>query len=545
MKRWLFIGCCLTNFSLAAQNQINPVIQVERLYDADLIEVTKPLLDTTVPDSLRMSHMLIQYSILDKPLVNLYEFIPLPPAVVRSYENTGPRYGYINLGAGYPWTPRGDILLQAPMRSDWYIGLQARHRSLLDQDDTRMASDGRIMLEHRGSRNTFRVNILGEHLNNSFAIVDMLSVPALNNQNYYKAGVELETYSLNNAPGSWHYYWKSGYNHAKNRVTGSYDSLPVTRENILDLEAATGYILAKGFSLNLGAKARFASDRWMLDGVSASRAMVNVFPHVIWSGERYKAGVGLRVGYLLGDNDNKLGIFPWFDAHFTFVRDWLTLYARMNGYHLLNTYQDRMTENPWIFADQMYDATVPWDVQAGFTGTIGDLFHYRIYGAYRYTKNQFFFGTQVYQQGHPGLYILQYSDETRYTAGGSLTFHSRPFGMGISGEWHQYALNSGNPPWHKPVWNISGYARYNWRERIIVTATGCWRDACFAPDWKAVSPAVTIPGFLDLGIRLEYVINRMFSAYLMGSNLLNKDISYYYLYRNPGLTFGGGLTFRF
>lgn len=544
MKKWLFIGYCFANLSLAAQTQINPVIQVERLYDADLIEVTKPPLDTSVPDSLQISQTLIQYSILDKPLLNLYEFIPLSPAVVRSYEEPGTRYGYLDLAIGYPWTPRGDILLQAPIRSRWYIGLQARHRSLLHQD-RRMTTDGRITLEHRGKKNTFRINVLGEHLNNKFAVVDMLSLPGLDYQNYYKAGTEMEAYSLNNIPGSWHYHLKFGYHHAKNRITGPYDSLPVIRENILNIEASTGYNLAKGLSLNLEANARFASNRWTLNGISASRAVINAFPHVVWSGERFKAGIGLRVGYLLESDNNKFGIFPWFDAHFKLIRDWLTLYAKTNGYHLLNTYQDRITENPWIFADQMYDATVPWDVQAGFTGTVGDLFHYRIYGAYRYTKNQFFFGTQILQQGYPGLYMFHYSDETRYTAGSSLSFHSRRFGMGISGEWHQYILSSNNPPWHKPVWEVRGYARYNWRERIILTATGYWRDTCFAPDWSAASSVVTIPGFLDLGVRLEYVINRMFSAYFMGSNLLNREISYYYLYRNPGLTFGGGLTFRF
>ncbi|MDD5283961.1 MAG: hypothetical protein PHF43_07530 [Bacteroidales bacterium] len=40
-------------------------------------------------------------------------------------------------------------------------------------------------------------------------------------------------------------------------------------------------------------------------------------------------------------------------------------------------------------------------------------------------------------------------------------------------------------------------------------------------------------------------MNRFLSAYVFGSNLLNKDISYFYLYPNPGLTFGGGVTFRF
>ncbi len=527
-----------------AQEQINPVIRVERLYDAQLIEVTKPMLDTSVPDSVLTMNTSFQYSIFDKPLFNLYEFTPLPPATVRAFQPPGRHYGYINLGTGYPWTPRADIILHTPIRSGWFAGIQARHRSLLDKD-TRAATEGTFTLEHRGKNNTFRLRALGEHLNNTYAVIDLLSVGGLSRQNYYNTGVEIETYSLNNTPGSWHYYWKSGYRHAKNKILGSFDSLPVIRENLLDINASTGYCLTEGFSINLGAEAHFVSNRWTVAGVSASRAVLNVFPHILWSGDRYKVGAGVKIGYLLRPDGNNFGLFPWFDAHLTLADDWLTLYAKMEGSHHLNTYQDRMRENPWVFANEMYDATTPWNMKAGLTGTLGDRFHYNIYGAYRYTKNQFFYGTQTITGGYAGLYDLHYANETRYSAGASLTFRSDPFEAGISGEWHHYALSSGNPPWHKPVWEASGYSRYNWRERIIISATGYWRDTCLAPSWTDGAPDVTVPGFFDLGARLEYVVNRFLSAYVFGSNLLNKDISYFYLYPNPGLTFGGGITFRF
>ncbi|MFA5288907.1 MAG: hypothetical protein WC361_06160 [Bacteroidales bacterium] len=544
MKRWLFIASCLAGVSLNAQNQINPVIQVERLYDADLIEVTKPLLDTQIPDSLRTFNTSFQYGIFDKPLVNLYEFIPLPPATVRSSGVVAKRYGTIDLGLGYPWTPRGDILLQAPIGTGWHAGLQARHRSLLS-GEKRMRTDGMFTLEHRGKQNTFRISALGEHLKNDYAVADVLSATGLAYQNYYNAGVAIETYALNGAAGSWHYHWKSGYNHAKNNITGAHDSLSLIRENILDIDAVAGYNLTEKFSINLGAATRFASDRWTSDGVSSSRAVVSIFPHVILAGERYKVGAGLRAGYLLGPDGNRFGIFPWFNAHLTIAQDWLSIYAGMQGYHGLNTYQDRMTENPWVFANQMYDATVPWDVQAGFTGSLGDRFHYKLFGAYRYTKNQFFYGTQVFQQGYPGLYTLSYSDETRYTAGGSLAFRSEPFEASITGQWHKYSLSSGNPPWHRPSWEIRAFARYNWRERIIVSASGYWRASCFAPDWIAGNPAISLPGFFDLGARIEYLVNRLFGAYVFGNNLLNRTISYFYLYPNPGLTLGGGISLHF
>ena len=90
------------SLTLTAQNKINPVIQVERLYDADLMEVTKPVLDTRVPDSLRTFNTLFQYTIFDKPLSNLYAFVPLAAAVMEPQKPYEKHFGYLSLGSRYP-----------------------------------------------------------------------------------------------------------------------------------------------------------------------------------------------------------------------------------------------------------------------------------------------------------------------------------------------------------------------------------------------------------------------------------------------------------
>lgn len=422
MKKGLFIVFCLTAFSLGAQNQIHPVIRVERLYDADLIEVSKPALDTDIPDSLRTFHTLFEYSIFDKPLLNLYDFSPLPPALVRPSTVTGKRYGYINLGTGYPWTPKADLLFQVPLTSGWHAGLQGQHRSL-HTEDTRTTTRGVFSLEHRGKKNTFRLYVPGTYLYNTFALqADLHFFPPLQYQAFYKVGGGIETYALNNKQGTWHYYWKSEYMHAKNRSEGPPGILPIIRENSLEVEALTGYNLSYTFQINLGATAHFASNRWTPDSASVSRAVAHLFPHVILSNARYKVAAGIKVGYLLTPNNNKLGFFPWFDTHLVIAEDWLTLFAKTDGYQQLNTYSQRMEENPWITANRLYDAYIPWDVKAGFTGSLTDRFHYQIYGAYRYTKNQFYYATQPYSPGFHSLYTIHYADETRYSAGASFFF---------------------------------------------------------------------------------------------------------------------------
>ena len=93
-------------------------------------------------------------------------------------------------------------------------------------------------------------------------------------------------------------------------------------------------------------------------------------------------------------DNHKLGIFPWFDTYLVLADDWFTVFAKVDGYHALNTFQDRIRENPWVTANELFDMYVPWDVKAGFIGTVADRFQYKIYGAYRYAKNNVYYGAQ-------------------------------------------------------------------------------------------------------------------------------------------------------
>ncbi len=217
----------------------------------------------------------------------------------------------------------------------------------------------------------------------------------------------------------------------------------------------------------------------------------------------------------------------------------------MDGERELNTLQNRMPENPWLLDPLKNDRRIRMNAEAGFSGTIQDVFTYRIYGGYRISEDQFYYRTIPYPQGYPGCYELDYDDETRYTAGAWFSYHSKSFEAKIHGAWYKYLLSQGTLPWHMPVWEISGQARYNWRERIIVSMTADYRGSTSASGLNAGDPFIELPAFTNLGARVEYVWGRHFSTFLYGHNLLNLEICYYNLYREPGITFGTGLTLRF
>lgn len=557
----IVFGCFLA-LPLTAQNNINPVIQVERPYEASLMDVTKPKLDTSVPDSLKTISTLFQYTLQEKPLHNLYAFSPLPSAIlVHSDTYARPRYGLLDLGFASPCSPTGSLFLQLPTSPSWIFGLNTTHHSEWANDTRdaqgftdRMRNNGSLRLEHRGTRNTFYfqgdIDNLYHTFNSTLDSTLYSHGPLAHHQTYFRVGGSMGLSSADTTRSSWRYNLTAGYWHAVNELA-NYDrqQMERIRENVLRVNGMIGYNILSSFSVNLGGAAAFASDQWALSAESASHAVLELFPHINWSGERFKVAVGGRFDYSLesplDSASNALHAYPWADMHLVLAPDWLVVYGKLDGKTSLNTYQDRIQEMPWLHTPSLHNAHTPWDAQVGLKGSVHDVFSYRLYAGYCYTKGKAYYVPEVHPTGTPGYYTLAYVKEKRYTLGGSLTLSTRSLDALLSAEYHHFDICTGNPPWHQPKLEVTGMVRYNWRERILATLTGYYRGVTYAPDIKAAAPYVTLPGYFSLDLRLEYVWNRFFSTYLYGLDLLNQNTQEFYLYDDVDLSCGIGITFRF
>lgn len=567
-----------------AQNKINPVIEVERLYDAQLMDVTKPKLDSSVPDSLRAYHTLMQYTIFDKPLSNLYAFVPLAPAVIEPAAPLRQRYGTFQVGSGFPWTPQADLYLQTPFSGKWTATLDAQHRSFWGTLDTpwenqashdRMRNNGALSLERRSSRNTFYIKAQANQLFHTYTAVPawIEEDPAMDrsynhaelSQSFYRAGAHIGFYSLGNKTQTWRYAVDAGYTHAQNN---QYDlgTGRISAENKLSMEGLAGYNLKEDLSVNLSAFWKTASNVWMEGGTWTAHGVGGVFPHVTWNGPRFALTAGAKVHYVYRTYQDALMVYPHLTAHYSFAPE-ISVYGKLTGDSQLNTMQDRLLENPWLTAPVdsigMRDQRTPWDAEVGLSGTFHDVFSYRIYGGYRYTRGQAQYRPTVGMVSGDDasmlypynalLYTLEYVRESRYTAGAQASYNSKFFQAQVQAAWYQYTICTGYPAWFKPSFELNAYMRYNWRERIVVQADAYYRGACESV--KAESPygtnealafaTTTLPAFVDVNLKATYCWTPLFSTFLYANNLLNAERAYYYGYTLPGITAGVGLALNF
>ena len=92
-------------------------------------------------------------------------------------------------------------------------------------------------------------------------------------------------------------------------------------------------------------------------------------------------------------------------------------------------------------------------------------------------------------------------------------------------------------------WDLE--ATWNYRERVWIGITSNYRSA--TPTWNATffNEEIDFNPFLNLGVNAGYSVNRNFSVYLKGENLLNKQIQYYPQYLEKGISFAAGVLVKF
>ena len=77
MKRNLIVLLTIAAASFVAQAQdIDPTVEVSRVYEGKLIEVHKPSMEMAVPDTAYRFDLDFDYSVFDSPFRGSYEFNP-------------------------------------------------------------------------------------------------------------------------------------------------------------------------------------------------------------------------------------------------------------------------------------------------------------------------------------------------------------------------------------------------------------------------------------------------------------------------------------
>lgn len=541
-----------------AQN-LDPTVEVSRAYEGNLVEVHKPSLEVSVPDTVQQFRLDFDYSVFDSPYKGSYEFNPYMASMRPASSAVNPKTFYLRAGAGYRLNPVADIIWSPAFRKGFRMDVYASHRSYV--------GDYRAIVPEVRDMQTFLVpggKWNGYDLKTDAGtsgcyewtrgVMDFdLAYLGIHSKDYMKPrsynAVNASVGVASKASGNFFYDVDLGYRFAADK------SLQRIRENFFSLDADLGPKIKSVhkilFDMGLDMALYSNASDW-------GTARMNFTPHYVFEKGRWKLDVGLKIDFLVASDDDSESesvdrqqvVYPDVQVEFAAIENAMNLYASATGGNYLNTYTDVVRRNHFADASFFYGNGLQSTVERlnaaiGVKGRIGSRFSYDLRGGYAGYGNMLLDAVYV----SPDLESpagIGYSGCSKAYVGLDMLLDTERFRFDADLAYAHYWGFEAKPYLLAPA-SFTGEAsvEYNIRKRIFFGV-----DCSFASARKNLVPVSNIdsadryfriPGYADLGAFAEVVTSRKLSFWARGGNLLNMTIQRTPLYAEGGISFTVGI----
>lgn len=582
---------------IKGQNQkIDPTLEVTRNFDASMLNIHKSLLSTQINDSLARFNLDFNYTIFDKPYRDLYEFSPIPSVQIYSPLNVKHPVFLLKAGIHHPLAPEAELYIAPRLKngnilsiSFGYTGIYKEENAVKINDYGKMEADknydipahstslqGKIDYRKYWKRGIFSLSGILNYgrdfyygynssyftgIENDYSQIGHSSYMRDNNSHRYNtAGVTMGVRSTGSKSSGikFNYNLDATYRHTSDKLfrenLNTNLSAPQNRlkEDFIKVEGEFGPNFGRYNKFTIG----FNSENVIYSGLQEYKyGIYEIIPQYTFESGRFtfKGGVKLSGRYKGKSGADRFhnNIFAKADALFEAVRRKLWLYGLIDGGNSINSYSSLLEQNRWIAPDMDLKATsVPFMAQAGIKGLAGSRFNYNLYVRFSAIE-----GLLQYVYMGRNMLDAEYSNTKCFTAGFDMGYINNRLDIAGGLSYNSYTdvkkslINKGKPFGMPPVqFYLKG--EYNWRERIFAGLSLRYRDEIYVYDLfysitQGSDSEIKAPGFVDLGVTLKYRLNRNFTLFAEGKNLLGKEMILYPDYMDSGVSFGGGVLVKF
>lgn len=588
IKRILSLAAIAAAASLAAfsQGTIDSKVVVKRDYAGEISGVHKSKLSSKISDTLFNFNLKLDYPTFYRPYKDLYEFSPQGTAGVPIFGK--PLYPVLaaKLSAAYPLTSAADIYLSPRLGNRFSLLLYYNHSSFWDylpvmtlkKDGVsaasgrhnlgdRMINDAGLGFAYDWSKGRFAACVDVSNNFYSFCGADFSGFPlmaggrrfdhgemrksASHDFNRLNAGFSVKSSDAD--PYSLYYELDAKYRYIDNRDRMLQRSCDIAlpdinaiklKEHGVDVKLSLGAVIAKKHKIFVTLKNSSNLFHSIYDGNPlVTTGLWEVEPEYARTEGRWGMNLGLKISSAYGSDDNyrltsPAFIYPDVTVNFEAARNALWLYVKVYGENRVYSQYYLASINPW-FDDKVRNvaSSVPFACELGLKGTVADKFSYHLFGRYEIADSMLSFkADDVYQ-------IPYLRDNKIVTAGIDLKWNSRNFYASADFKYRRYS--DGDAALMSPAFESGAVAEYNYMKRIFLRADCHYRSSVTGMYASSGFPSYggfyKVPGFVDLGVRISYVLNTKVSLFLEGGNLLNQKIQYFLNYAEPGTTVEIGL----
>ena len=243
-------------------------------------------------------------------------------------------------------------------------------------------------------------------------------------------------------------------------------------------------------------------------------------------------------------------------------------YAGIDGGVQLNSYANLLQQNPFLVSDLVLKPTeTKYHFYFGLKGDIDQDLKYDVNAGFSQLKNaQFFKANNLFDFNYTlnrsaynfaNNFSAIYDDGTLSEVKGSVQYFPMQ-NLVLDAELHfmKFNLKNLSEVYYKPVLQSTFGAKYSLLDRklnlgfkgifVAERTTNSYNVVTTFPYFSMQDNVKeSLPSYLDLNLNADYKINKNFTVFVMGNNLLNKKYEHYLGYKVLGAQVLGGIRIAF
>lgn len=572
----------LAALSASAQD-IDPTVEVSRIYQGKMIEVHKPMIEMQVPDSVTRFDLDFDYSVFDNPYKGTYEFNPYVQNMKPQPDAGSGRRLFIKAGAGYPLHPVFDLVWSPGLKGRFRMSTYVTHRSYVGRyRNISPVSDqaaGKVYLDSfqdgtgpdkgwKGHDLSTRAGVDGSVSWGSgvfsfdVGYYGLATGDTLTTRGYNALDARVRVRSEANRERYFLYDIDAAYRYGADRLDRSgFSGQADLSGHEFSFKSALGPVFSKEQRLT----AAIGFDMVSYGNVFGTMAgKVSLNPKYSLDKGRWRLGLGVLFSAmfnsgadgLLPSQYSKKGqyVYPDISVGYELVRNYMELYAALGGGDRLGKYSDMLGRFHFITPLYTYGVSGPLldntveriSASAGLRGNIASRFTYDLSAGYRnFSSVPLYAVVSGSGRLEPGYFMtLAYTGMQMFYASLDYGWKSDAFSLDGNFTYRNTAIRDngvrsvgqeGVMAFFAPA-SFSGNVRamYNWHRRVYAGAD-C--DLSLARH----SSLCSIGSYADLGIYVEVRTAGIFSFWLRGGNMLNMTVQRAPAYAESGINFTMGI----
>ncbi|MFV8326806.1 TonB-dependent receptor [Flavobacterium sp. ZS1P14] len=286
-----------------------------------------------------------------------------------------------------------------------------------------------------------------------------------------------------------------------------------------------------------------------------------IAPSFVMQKDDWTLNIGAGLFYSL-DNENssnKFFVYPQINASYKVVGDLMIFYAGAEGNLEQNSYQDFVSNNPFLSPTLNIGPTdKQYDIYAGLKGKLTTNVSYNIKGSYVNERNKALFKSNDYNENQTNQnYAFGNSFQVVYDDMRTLSFYgelkadfSENVSFGINGTFNSFTNDFQSEAWNLPTVKLNSSIDFNvtpkWFAGVNVFYVGERKDQQWNTSSNVVdlSP-ITLPSYFDVNANVGFKYSDRLTTFLKANNITNKAYEKWLNYPVQGFQVILGVNYKF